>query len=134
MALDAVRYCWTRMPLWAEAAGAVLIVVAFWGWVGVLRANSFASSRVRLQPERNQTVISSGPYGVVRHPMYAYALLFLVGMPLLLGSKWGLAWLLLFVPLLAARIVAEEAILEAGLAGYRDYKQKVQFRLMPGVW
>src|SRR5579864_408880 len=62
-------------PLWAEALGAVLILAAFYGWVTVLRANSFASTAVRLQPERGQTVISTGPYAVLRHPMYAYALL-----------------------------------------------------------
>jgi protein-S-isoprenylcysteine O-methyltransferase Ste14 len=134
MALDAARYCWSRMPLWAEGLGAILIVAAFWGWIGVLRANSFASSQIRLQPERGQTVICSGPYAVVRHPMYAYALLLMLGMPLLLGSKWGLAWLLLFVPLLAARILGEEAMLAQGLPGYREYKTRVRFRLVPGLW
>jgi protein-S-isoprenylcysteine O-methyltransferase Ste14 len=89
---------------------------------------------VRLQPERGQTVIFSGPYAVVRHPMYAHALLFLLGIPLLLGSGWGLAWLLLFVPLLAARTLGEEAMLERGLPGYREYTKKVHFRLVPGVW
>lgn len=134
MAFDAVRFGWTRMPLWAEVLGAILIVAAFWGWVDVLRANSFASSNIRLQPERGQTVISSGPYAVVRHPMYAWALLFLLGMPLLLGSQWGLVWLLPFVLLLAARILGEEAMLEEGLPGYRDYTRRVRFRLVPGVW
>lgn len=134
MALDAQRFCWTRMPVWAEALGGVLIVAAFYGWIGVLRANSFASTRIRLQPDRGHTVVSTGPYAVVRHPMYAYALLLMAGMPLLLGSKWGLAWLLLFVPLLAGRILGEEAMLEKGLPGYREYKAKVRFRLVPGVW
>ncbi len=134
MAFDAQRYGWSDMPLWAEVLGAILIAASFWGWIGVLRANSFASSRVRLQPERGQTVISTGPYAVVRHPMYAWAVPFLLGIPLLLGSKWGIAWLLLFVPLLAARIRGEEEMLREGLPGYRDYAAKVRFRLVPGVW
>ncbi len=79
-------------------------------------------------------MISSGPYAVVRHPMYAYALLLMIGAPLLLGSLWGLAGLVLFAPLLAARALGEEALLMDGLEGYRDYAAKVRFRLAPGVW
>ena len=113
---------------------ALMILVAFIGWVGVLAANSFAATQVRLQPERGQRVISTGPYGVVRHPMYAYSLLLMIGAPLLLGSLWGLLGLALFVPLLAARLLGEEAMLMEGLPGYRDYAAKVRFRLVPGVW
>jgi protein-S-isoprenylcysteine O-methyltransferase Ste14 len=111
-----------------------MILVAFIGWVGVLATNSFAATQVRLQPERGQRVISTGPYGVVRHPMYAYSLLLMIGAPLLLGSLWGLLGLILFVPLLAARLLGEEAMLMEGLPGYRDYAAKVRFRLVPGVW
>jgi protein-S-isoprenylcysteine O-methyltransferase Ste14 len=134
MALDARRFGWSEVPLWAEALGAVLILAAFLGWVTVLRVNSFAATRVRLQPERGQTVISTGPYGAVRHPMYAYGLLLMIGAPLLLGSLWGLLGLALFVPLLAARLLGEEAMLRAGLPGYRDYAAKVRYRLVPGIW
>ena len=134
MGLDARRFAWSHVPVWGQALGAVLILATFLGCTSVFRANSFASSRVRLQPERGQTVISTGPYAVVRHPMYSYALLFMVGMPLLLGSLWGLAWLVLFIPLLAARILGEEAMLLRGLPGYRDYTARVRSRLLPGVW
>lgn len=134
MALDARRFGWSAVPLSAEILGAVMIVVSFLGWVTVLRANSFATTRVRLQPERGQTVISTGPYGVVRHPMYAYAILLMIGAPLLLGSLWGLLWLGLFLPLLAARLLGEEAILREGLPGYRDYAARVRYRLVPGIW
>jgi len=79
-------------------------------------------------------VASTGPYAVVRHPMYACALLFFIGTPLLLGSLWGLLGLVVFVPLLAARALGEEAVLLEGLPGYRDYAAKVRFRLLPGVW
>jgi phospholipid methyltransferase len=110
----------------------VLIVAAFWGWMEVLRANTFAATTIQLQAERGQTVISSGPYALVRHPMYAFALFLMVGAPLLLGSLWGLAWLGLFVPLLAARVLGEEAMLTAGLEGYADYARRVRFRMVPG--
>jgi protein-S-isoprenylcysteine O-methyltransferase Ste14 len=134
IALDAKRFGWSHAPAWAQAVGALLIVVAFWGWMEVLRANSFAATTIELQTERGQTVISSGPYALVRHPMYAFALLLMVGAPLMLGSLWGLAWLGLFLPLLAARALGEEAILMAGLAGYADYARQVRFRLVPGIW
>ena len=134
MPLDARRFGWSHTPLWAQVIGAVLIVGAFWGWVGVLRANSFASVKVRVQQERGQTVISTGPYAIVRHPMYGYVLLLLVGTPLLLGSLWGLLGIVVVMPLLAARALGEEEVLMDGLPGYRDYAAKVRFRLVPGIW
>lgn len=134
MALDARRFGWSSTPLWAQALGAALIIAAFCGWFAVLRANSFAATRVRLQPERGQTVVTTGPYAIVRHPMYASTLLFMIGAPLLLGSLWGLAGLIVFVPLLAARTLGEEAVLRRGLAGYADYARRVRFRLAPGIW
>jgi protein-S-isoprenylcysteine O-methyltransferase Ste14 len=134
MALDARRFGWSHVPLWGQALGAALIMAAFFGWIGVLRANSFAAVTVELQKERGQTVISTGPYAVVRHPMYAYAVLLMIGAPLLLGSLWGLLGLVLFIPLLAARTLGEEVMLMNGLPGYREYAAKVRFRLLPGVW
>ncbi len=134
MGLDARRFGWSHTPTWAQVLGVLLIIGAFCGWAQVLRANHFASVTIRLQKERAQTVISSGPYAVVRHPMYSYALLLLIGAPLLLGSLWGLLGLAVFVPLLALRIFGEEAMLMDGLPGYRDYATKVRFRLLPGVW
>jgi protein-S-isoprenylcysteine O-methyltransferase Ste14 len=134
MALDARRFRWTSTPLWAQALGAALMLAAFWGWFMVLRANRFAATTIRLQTDRGQEVISTGPYAIVRHPMYAATTLFFVGAPLLLGSLWGLAGLALFVPLLAARALGEEAMLLQGLPGYADYARKVRFRLVPGVW
>jgi protein-S-isoprenylcysteine O-methyltransferase Ste14 len=134
MALDARRFGWSHTPLWAQLLGAGLIIVAFLGWVGVLKANSFAAVTLELQPERGQTVISSGPYAVVRHPMYSYTLLLMVGTPLLLGSLWGLLGLLPILPLLVARLRSEEAMLREGLPGYRDYLARVRFRLVPGLW
>jgi protein-S-isoprenylcysteine O-methyltransferase Ste14 len=134
MGLDARRFGWSHTPQWAQALGAALILGAFYGWVGVLRANSFASVTIRLQKERGQTVISSGPYAVVRHPMYAYMVPFMVGVPLLLGSLWGLLGVGVAMPLMAARALGEEALLMDGLPGYREYAAKVRFRLLPGIW
>ena len=134
MAFDARRFGWSHTPVWAQVLGAALIIAAFCGWVTVLAANSFAATTIQLQADRGQTVIDTGPYAVVRHPMYAYAILLLLGAPLLLGSLWGLAALAVFIPLLAARALGEEAMLLAGLPGYADYARKVRYRLAPGIW
>jgi protein-S-isoprenylcysteine O-methyltransferase Ste14 len=134
MGLDARRFGWSWTPSWLAAIGAALVVAAFYGWIGVLRANSFASVKVRVQSERGQIVISTGPYAVVRHPMYAYALLLLIGTPLLLGSLWGLLGVPLAIALLAVRTLGEEAVLMEGLPGYREYSEKVRFRLVPLAW
>lgn len=134
IALDARRFGWSHVPTWAQALGAILIVWSFWGWVTVLRANSFAAVTVRVQSERNQTVVSTGPYAVVRHPMYAYAIPYSIGTPLMLGSLWGLLGFFPFFALIVARTLGEEAVLREGLAGYPDYARKVRFRLLPGVW
>lgn len=134
MALDARRFGWSHTPVWAQVVGAGLIVATFWGWFRVLRANRFAATTIQLQLDAGQSVIDTGPYAVVRHPMYAYDILLMVGAPLLLGSLWGLAGLVVFIPLLAARALGEEAMLLAGLPGYADYVRRVRFRLAPGIW
>lgn len=134
MAIDARRFAWSHTPLWAQFLGAALITSAFWGWFRVLRANSFAATTVRVQAERGHVVVTTGPYAIVRHPMYASSLLFMLGAPLLLGSLWGLGGLAVFIPLLAARALGEEELLRRELAGYADYARQVRFRLVPGVW
>ena len=134
MAFDAQRFHWSSIPVWLQAAGACSIVAAFAGWISVMRENSFASAEVRVQKERGQTVISTGPYGIVRHPMYAYAVLLIVGTALLLGSAWGLSGLVYLMPLLGARAAAEEEVLLSELPGYAEYATKVKYRLVPGVW
>ncbi len=134
MALDARRFGWSSTPAWAQVLGALLVNGAFVGWVSVLRANSFAATTIAVQKERGQSVISTGPYAIVRHPMYACFLPLMIGAALLLGSLWGLLVILLFVPLLAARIAGEETVLLEGLPGYPEYVAKVRFRLVPGIW
>ena len=134
IALDARRFEWSHVPAWAEAIGAALVAWSFWGWVTVLRANSFAATTISVQKERSQRVISSGPYAFVRHPMYAYCIPFAVGTPLMLGSLWGFAGLIPFFILLGARALGEESVLNEELPGYRDYAKRVRYRLLPGVW
>jgi protein-S-isoprenylcysteine O-methyltransferase Ste14 len=134
LGLDAHRFGWSHVPWWGHAIGAALIVGAFYGWVGVLRANTFAAVTIRVQQERGQTVISSGPYAVVRHPMYGYAVLLLIGTPLLLGSLWGLLGVFIAMPLMGARALGEETLLMDGLPGHREYAAKVRYRLLPGIW
>ena len=133
MALDACRFGWSSTPVWTEVFGAGLVAATFYGWSRVLRANSFAVTSVRLQPQRGQMVISTGPYSVVRHPMYAVASGILVGIPLLLGSLWGLLGIFVFMPLLALRALGEEDILIGGLKGYRRYAASVRYRLFPSI-
>ncbi|MGH7081225.1 MAG: methyltransferase family protein [Acetobacteraceae bacterium] len=121
-------------PIGVEVLGAVFIGATFCAWSWVLRENSFAVTSVRLQPERRHAVISTGPYALVRHPMYGAAAGFFIGTPLLLGSPSGLLGLLVFMPLLALRAQGEEAILISGLPGYREYAATVRYRLLPGIW
>jgi protein-S-isoprenylcysteine O-methyltransferase Ste14 len=133
-ALDARRFRWSRVPLSGQALGTILIALCMIVVWQVFRFNSFAAPQVRLQKERQQRVITNGPYRIVRHPMYAGALLMFAGTPLLLGSWWGL----LFVPLgafgIGIRAVGEERMLRRELAGYEEYTHHVRYRMLPGLW
>ena len=134
MALDAQRWHVSAMPVWLEALGGILIAAGYIAIMPVFAANSFASPTVRVQSERGQRVIDSGPYAIVRHPMYAAAMLYLIGMPLLLGSWYGLIGTALFAFGIARRAMGEEGKLQRELAGYDDYMKRVRYRLIPGVW
>ena len=134
IALDARRYAWSAVPLWAQALGAVLIAACMILVCRVFRYNSFAAPQVRIQDERGQRVATGGPYRIVRHPMYAIALLYFLGAPLLLGSWWGLLPVPLFMAGLGVRAIGEERLLRQKLQGYDDYAQRVRYRLLPGVW
>lgn len=134
MGLDAARYRWSHMPLALNVAGGVLVAAGFLATLAVFRENSFAAPVVRVQSERAQRVIDTGPYAVVRHPMYASAILYLFGMPLLLGSWWGVPVALVFVAGVGVRSVFEERLLARELAGYAQYRQRVRRRIIPYVW
>jgi len=134
MALDAVRFRLSHVPVWGQVIGALLLFVAMYAFYVTFRENTFAAPVVKFQKERGQRVVSTGPYAVVRHPMYAGASLMFFGIPLLLGSGWGLALAPLWVLLLAFRIPIEERMLRQKLDGYGDYAARVRYRLIPGVW
>jgi protein-S-isoprenylcysteine O-methyltransferase Ste14 len=134
MPLDARRFGWSHTQPWAQVLGAVLILAAFAAWAWVLQANTFAATTIRVQSEREQTVITTGPYAIVRHPMYAATFPLMAGASLLLGSLWSLVWIAGVAVLLGLRALGEEAVMREGLPGYGDYAAKVRFRLLPGVW
>ncbi|MBP0115573.1 MULTISPECIES: methyltransferase family protein [Bradyrhizobium] len=124
----------SEMPLALLILGFLLFLLCALFTMWVFRENSFAAPVVKLQADRAQRVISTGPYACVRHPMYSGMVLFFAGLPLLLGSWWGLAMMPLFIALLAVRILIEERTLREGLPGYTDYAARVHYRLIPGVW
>lgn len=122
------------MPVALQAFGLALFLVSTLFTMWVFRENSFAAPVVKLQAEREQRVISTGPYAHMRHPMYSGMVLFFAGVPLLLGSWLGLVTVPIFIVLFAVRIGIEERTLREGLPGYADYAARVRYRLMPGVW
>jgi protein-S-isoprenylcysteine O-methyltransferase Ste14 len=134
MALDAVRFGWSQVPVWLQAIGAVLIALCMYVAYLTFRENSFAAPVVKIQAERGHRTVTTGPYAVVRHPMYAGAVLFFIGVPLLLGSWYGLAAVPVVTAMLVVRTLMEERMLMNELPGYREYEARVRWRLVPGVW
>jgi protein-S-isoprenylcysteine O-methyltransferase Ste14 len=130
-ALD-YRFGWSVVPLAAVVAGDILVAIGFYFIFLVYKENTFTSATIEVA--ENQKVISTGPYALVRHPMYASALLYLVGTPLALGSYWGLLALAFMMSFLIWRLVEEEKFLAKNLAGYMEYQKQVQHRLVPNVW
>lgn len=126
------RFAWSQVPVSVVIAGNVLIIAAYLGFYIVFRENTFGAATV--QVERDQTVISTGPYSLVRHPMYSAALVMAAGMPLALGSWWGLILLVPIAFALAWRLLAEERFLHTHLPGYTEYTRQVRWRLVPYVW
>jgi protein-S-isoprenylcysteine O-methyltransferase Ste14 len=126
------RFAWSPVPLYVPILGEVLVVFGMLIIFFVFKQNSFASSTIELAPE--QKVISTGLYGLVRHPMYMGAFVYLVGIPLALGSLWGLFVLALMMPALIWRLFDEERFLAKNLQGYVEYQVKVKHRLIPSVW
>ena len=133
MGLD-FRYGWSVVPARIQAVGAAVLLISIWVCYLTMIENSFAAPVVKIQGERGQKVITTGPYAYVRHPMYSGAILFFAGTALLLGSWWGLASVLFFIVLLAIRTFIEEQALRTGLQGYGDYAIRVRYKLIPMVW
>jgi protein-S-isoprenylcysteine O-methyltransferase Ste14 len=122
------------LPLALQALGLALYLLSTALIMWVFRENSFAAPVVKVQAARHHRVVSSGPYAFVRHPMYSGIMLFFAGVPLLLGSWWGLAITPVFAVLFAIRARIEERALVEGLPGYADYAGRVRYRLIPGLW
>jgi protein-S-isoprenylcysteine O-methyltransferase Ste14 len=130
-ALD-YRFRWSRVPLIGVVTGDVLVAMGFYFIYRVFRENPFTAATIEIAP--GQRVISTGPYAIVRHPMYASALLYLLGTPLALGSFWGLLVVVAMAPFLIWRLLDEERFLAGNLAGYSEYEQRVRYRLVPLIW
>ncbi len=130
-ALD-FRFGWSTVLFWVSLLGDVLVLLGLFITLLVLRENTFSASNIRVEP--GQTVISTGPYAIMRHPMYAGALIMGVGVPLALGSWLGLLVVALLMPVLVWRILDEEKLLSSELSGYTEYRRHVRFRLVPFVW
>ena len=126
------RFGWLPLPAWVSYAAAVLFLIAYLLYAEVLRENAYLSRTIEVQD--NQKVVDTGLYGIVRHPMYAVTLLLFLSMPLVLGSFLSFLCFLPYPFLIAKRLLDEEAFLEKELHGYADYKKKVKYRLIPGIW
>jgi len=126
------RFRWSAMPLSCVIVGDVLVAIGFYFIFLVYKENTFTSATIEVVED--QKVISTGPYAIVRHPMYAGALLYLVGTPLALGSFWGLLALSAIMSFLIWRLYDEESFLAGNLPGYTEYQKKVRHRLIPFIW
>lgn len=132
MGWDAARTDFAAVPRYLQALGGIGMAIYMLGAWWTFRENAFAAPVVKIQ--EGQRVIDTGPYAIVRHPMYASALLLLIGLPLLLGSWLGLAFSSFFILGIAWRAVQEERALRAELSGYEEYVARVRYRLVPFVW
>jgi len=126
------RFSWLPLPMWLSYAAVVLFLLAYVLYAEVLRENAYLSRTVEVQ--EGQKVISTGLYGIVRHPMYMATLILFLSMPLVLGSLISFVVFLAYPIIIVKRIKNEEEVLEAGLEGYSEYKEKVKYRLIPFIW
>ena len=126
------RFGWSNLPGLVNVLGALLFLIAYALYAEVLRENTWLSRTIEVQ--EGQTVVSTGLYGIVRHPMYAVTLLLFLSMPLVLGSVPAFVVFLAYPAIITKRIRNEEEVLERELSGYREYKQKVRWRLIPYIW
>lgn len=126
------HYAWTDMPVWLTIAASIVFLIGYVLYAEVLRENAYLSRTVEVQD--GQQLISTGLYGIVRHPMYTATILMFVSMPLVLGSWWALLVFGIYPVLMVLRIRNEEQVLSKGLKGYTDYQKRVKWRLIPGIW
>ena len=126
------RFGWLPLPSWVNWVAAALFLLAYILYAEVLRENAYLSRTIEVQ--ENQIVVDTGLYGIVRHPMYAVTLLLFLSMPLVLGSLLSFLCFLFYPVLIIKRLKDEEVFLEKELPGYTEYKKKVKYRLIPGIW
>lgn len=126
------RYGWIVLPFWISCAATAVFLLGYILYAEVLRENVWLSRTVEVQ--KDQKVVDTGLYGVVRHPMYMATLLLFLSMPLILGSPISFIIMLMYIPIIAKRIRNEEAVLEEGLEGYTEYKRKVKYKVIPFIW
>jgi protein-S-isoprenylcysteine O-methyltransferase Ste14 len=126
------RFGWSDVPASTVLFGDALVVLSYLGFIRVFRENTYGAATIQVEAE--QRVVSTGPYAIVRHPMYSAALVLTVGMPLALGSWWGLVTIVPGVLVFVWRLLDEERFLRRNLPGYAEYTQKVRWRLIPGFF
>ena len=126
------RFQWVVLPDWVSLAAAVVFLLSYLLYAEVLRENAYLSRTIEVQ--ENQTVIDTGLYGIVRHPMYSVTIILFLSMPLVLGSLISFVVFLVYPAIIAKRIRNEEKVLEKGLAGYTEYKMRVKYKVIPFIW
>ena len=126
------RFRWIVLPDWISWTAAVIFLISYGLYAEVMRENAYLSRTIEVQ--ENQKVVDTGLYGIVRHPMYMSTLFLFLAMPLVLGSVISFLIMLLYIPIIAKRIRNEEQVLEEGLEGYSEYKQKVKNKVIPFIW
>ena len=133
-AYDAGHFHWSPVPEWVELLGALILIVSFILFFLTFRENAYLSPVVRVQEDRGQVVISTGPYQFIRHPMYAATLIFVLGTPLLLGAWYGILVGPIVAFILVWRTILEERTLQKELPGYYEYMARTKYRLIPFIW
>ena len=126
------RYGWTSLPSWTVWAATGVLLMSYLMYAEVMRENAYLSRTIEVQD--NQKVIDTGLYGIVRHPMYSATVFLFLSMPLILGSMMSFVVMLVYIPIINARIKNEEKVLSEGLPGYKEYKQKVRSKVIPFIW
>ena len=126
------RFGWSNVPTWVVTVASVILLISYALYAEVMRENAYLSRTVEIQ--ENQTVIDTGLYGIVRHPMYAVTLWLFLSIPLVLGSWWALLCFAPYVLVIVIRICNEEKVLASGLEGYTEYKKRVKYRILPWIW
>ena len=126
------RFSWIRFPEAVKIAGIIIFLLSYLMFGEVLRENEYLSRTIEVQ--EGQKVVDTGLYGIVRHPMYSATVLLFLSMPLIMNSPISFGIMLLYIPLIVKRILNEEEVLEKGLEGYKEYKEKVKYRILPFIW